>query len=359
MQLSPPFDRSCAADAERYSQPALRHGCSTAAGQIRRYQATALLLLLSAAAWHEGWLGPDWSGRARTACAQETGADDTAPAANSDGAGRAEQEADEVLADPATTASKSARGAGAAPVSLLDLMLRGGWLMLPIVLLSIIVVAIAIERALGLRQRKVIPAALVSGLGELAREDTGFEPRKAYHLCEQHPSAAATIIRTMLLKVGRPHAEVEHAVTEASEREAARLYKNVRTLNLSATVSPLLGLLGTVWGMIKAFMATAAMPVGANKAEHLAEGIYTALVTTFAGLAVAIPAAVLAHLFEGRIQALLREVDELLFSLLPQVERFEGRLRVSQPPLTEPGGCPRPAAADSAAPAQEPSGVES
>jgi biopolymer transport protein ExbB len=158
----------------------------------------------------------------------------------------------------------------------------------------------------------------------------------------------------MLLKLGRPHAEVEHAVAEATERAAARLYANVRTLNLAAAISPLLGLLGTVWGMIKAFMATASMPLGANKAEHLAEGIYTALVTTFAGLAVAIPAAVLAHLFEGQIQARLRDVDQLLLSLLPQVERFEGKLRATQTPTTPPARSP---AAQPSAPGEAPAPV--
>ena len=69
---------------------------------------------------------------------------------------------------------------------------------------------------------------------------------------------------------------------------------------------------------------------GVNKAEQLAGGIYVALVTTFAGLCVAIPGAVLAHYFEGRIQALFREIDELLLGILPQLERYEGKLRVSR-----------------------------
>ena len=102
-----------------------------------------------------------------------------------------------------------------------------------------------------------------------------------------------------------------------------------------AGVSPLMGLLGTVWGMIRAFHDTTLLTPGQNKADYLAQGIYVALVTTFAGLAVAIPAAVLAHYFEGRIQNLLRETDELLFNLLPQVERFEGKLRVSRQHLGE------------------------
>jgi biopolymer transport protein ExbB len=134
----------------------------------------------------------------------------------------------------------------------------------------------------------------------------------------------------MLLKIGRPHSEVEHTVREASEREAARLYANVRWLNLAAAVTPLLGLLGTVWGMIQAFHETTLLVPGQNRADSLATGIYVALVTTLSGLSVAIPAAIISHYLEGRIQSLFHQIDELLFSLMPQIERFEGRVRFSR-----------------------------
>jgi biopolymer transport protein ExbB len=123
---------------------------------------------------------------------------------------------------------------------------------------------------------------------------------------------------------------VEHAVAEASEREAERIYSNVRWLNLAAAVTPLMGLLGTVWGMIRAFHDTTQLAAGQNKADFLAEGIYVALVTTLGGLTVAIPAAIFSHYFEGRITTLFHQIDELLFSLMPQVERYEGRVRFSQ-----------------------------
>ena len=171
---------------------------------------------------------------------------------------------------------------------------------------------------------------LVRELGRLAGTQGTFDPREAYRICQSYPSAAAHVVRAMLLKVGRPHSEVEHTVAEASEREAERLYANVRWLNLAAGVAPLLGLLGTVWGMIDAFHRTTMLGPGQNKAEELATGIYVALVTTFGGLMIAIPAAIFAHLFEGRIQKLFHQIDELLFSLLPQIERFEGRMRFGQ-----------------------------
>jgi biopolymer transport protein ExbB len=231
------------------------------------------------------------------------------------------------------TASQSNDEGSSSSVPFLGLIIKGGWLMLPIGVMSVIVVMIGIERMLGLRTARILPQALVDGLGEMANRDN-FDPRLAYRLCQKYPSAAATVIRAMLLKVGRPLNEVEHSVAEACQVEADRLYTNVRTLNLAAAISPLLGLLGTVWGMIQSFFVTANLPLGSNKGQALAEGIYVALVTTFAGLAVAIPAAVLAHLFEGRILYLIREVEQLLGSLLPQIEKYEGKLRVDQQSLT-------------------------
>ena len=216
-------------------------------------------------------------------------------------------------------------------INLLNLLFKGGWLMAPIVCMSLIVVTVAIERGIALRRQRVIPDPLVARLGQLGGPQSGFDPRQAYRVCQDFPSTAANVIRVMLLKVGRPHAEVERAVGEASEREADRLYANVRWLNLAAAVAPLLGLLGTVWGMIRAFHDFTLLTPDQNKADYLAEGIFVALVTTLAGLSVAIPAAILSHFFESRIQAHFHQINELLFNLLPQVERFEGRVRFAQP----------------------------
>ena len=222
----------------------------------------------------------------------------------------------------------------------------GGPFMYPIYIFSFIVLLFIFERAIGLRRAKIIPSGLVEAFGGLAGGQTGFDPRKAYKICQQFPSTASNVIRAMLLKIGRPHSEVEAAVTQANEREAAKLYSNIRPLNLAATTAPLLGLLGTVQGMIIAFYVTANLPDGANKAQKLAEGVYVALVTTFAGLCVAIPAVIASHYFEGKIQKRFRDIDELVSTLLPQLERFEGKLRVSRHQLaghdTKPDGKPEP-----------------
>ncbi len=199
------------------------------------------------------------------------------------------------------------------------------WAVWLILLLSLMAMATAIERILGLRRRRVIPSELVAALKTLARQKSGMDPREAMLLCRQYPSAAATVVKTMLQKVGRPIAEIEHAVSEASEREASRVYANVRWQTLTFNVAPMLGLAGTVYGMLLAFFTTANLSLSENRMANLATGIYAALICTFAGLVVAIPAGVLAQLFEGRILKLFRELDDLMLTLIPQLERFEGR----------------------------------
>jgi biopolymer transport protein ExbB len=216
------------------------------------------------------------------------------------------------------------------PIDFLDLLIKGGVFMWPILGMSLLAVTMAVERAINLRRGRVMPAGMMAALGQLGASSGGFDPRKAYRICQQYPSTAATVIRAMLLKIGRPHSEVEHAVAETCQREAERLYANVRWLNLAVAVTPLIGLLGTVWGMILCFRMTTFLENSANRSSALSEGIYIALVTTLGGLMVAIPSAVASHFFEGRIQSLMFQVEEMVFNLLPQVERFEGRVRFSR-----------------------------
>src|SRR5688500_1647519 len=134
-------------------------------------------------------------------------------------------------------------------INIFRLALAGGIFMIPIAAMSLLAVAMTIERALGLRSQRVLPGELVSGLGQLAGPQGTFDPRKAYRICQQFPSAAANVIRVMLLKVGRPLPEIETAVNQASQREADRLYANVRWINLVASLSTMLGLIGTIQGI--------------------------------------------------------------------------------------------------------------
>jgi len=214
--------------------------------------------------------------------------------------------------------------------TLWQLFLAGGLLMWPIVAMSLVVVTFGIERLVALRGSRFLPSGLRDGITKLVT--SGFDPRKAYRLCQEFPSAAADVLTAMLEKVGRPVPEIERAAEVAKDREASRLYANIRPISLAVTVTPLLGLLGTVQGMIMAFYTTANLEAGANRAAELASGIYVALITTFAGLCVAIPAAIIAHYLEGRILRGFRGVDDLVAEVLPQLERYEnkGRLTAAQ-----------------------------
>lgn len=301
------------------------------------------------AVWAASESASVWIGAAAMAEAAPSGAASAGPEEQARFA-EADRLADQALSETPSPSSSGRQRPGPADqeeasFNFLETMLKGGPLMIPIGLLSLVALTFIVERALALRRRKVIPPGLIAGLGKLAGHPGGLEPRAAYRLAQRYPSAAANVIRAMLLKVGRPLPELEHTVAQANDREAARLYANVRWLNLTAGVAPLLGLLGTVQGMIMAFFVTANLPTGANKAQELANGIYTALVTTFAGLCVAIPAAIAAHLFETHIEKLFRELDQILQGVLPQLERYEGRLRISPEELERMTVEPPPAPA--------------
>jgi biopolymer transport protein ExbB len=212
--------------------------------------------------------------------------------------------------------------------TLWELFLAGGFLMWPIVAMSVVVVAFGIERAWALRRYRFVPPPLAAALAALS-SDGPFDPRRVYRTCAAHPSVLADIMRAMLEKIGRPLPEIEHAVEVAKEREASQLYANIRPISLAVSVTPLLGLLGTVQGMILAFYTTANLEAGADRATELAQGIYVALITTFAGLCVAIPASILAHFLEGRILAGFRRVDTIVAGVLPQLERYENKGRAT------------------------------
>lgn len=284
------------------------------------------------------------------AAAQAPGVRPSATPTGSAALQQAEALAAQALAAPGPAPAPPPAPTPKKEISVWELAIAGGPLMIPIFMISIVVVCFAFERAFALRKRKLLPPELVSELGELSLRGTGVDPRGAYRACQRHPSTAATVLKAVLLKIGRPHSEMELTLKEVNEREAAQLYKNVRPIELAVSVAPLLGLLGTVQGMIMAFFVTANADIPGNKAEKLAQGIYVALVTTFAGLVVAIPAAMLAHYFEGRIQAFFRDLNELILSILPQWERYEGKLRVNRQMLS--------AETEPASPAVEPPPIE-
>jgi len=258
-----------------------------------------------------------------------------AAAPSNDPAARAEQDLNRPVASAVAPAATSSVSAPINPgeMNLWELYVAGGIFMIPITIISFIALAYMIERAIGLRTSKVVPPDLVQALGEMSAQG-GFDPRRVYRLCQEYPSTLSNVLRAMLLKVGRPLPEVEQAVKAASDAEATKLYANVRPIALAVTIEPMLGLLGTVQGIIMAFgQMSNASETGGDRTLLFAAGIYTALITTFGGLLVAIPAAIVGHYFEGLILKHFQRIDDVVENLLPQVERFEGKLRVNRQQL--------------------------
>ncbi len=212
-------------------------------------------------------------------------------------------------------------------LNFLSLLMEGGWLMIPIAAMSLLVVAMSLERFVAVRSTSLLPRGLRREIRKAPDQAAATVPPVLYTASIRYRSAAGRILHDVIMKSGRPIPEAEATIADGCQREADRLYGNVRWLSLAAAVTPLIGLLGTVWGMIIAFYNTTQLGAGVNKAEYLAEGIYVALVTTLGGLAVAIPAAIFAHFFEGRITRLMAKIDAELRNLLPVLERLEGKGR--------------------------------
>ncbi len=230
----------------------------------------------------------------------------------------------------AANSPKETSGKDSPSMDFMSLLIKGGVFMIPIAFVSLIVVMFIFERLIGLRSGKLLPKTFVRKMRQLSLESGSMDPRVAYGYCSDYPSATANVVRAVLLRAGRPQNEVESAAAEVSQREADKAFGGVRWLYFCAGVAPLLGLLGTVWGLIRAFHDLTLLGPMESRAEFLGRGIYEALVTTLAGLVVAIPASLAAHYFEGRIMRVFRSIEELVFSLIPKLERFEGRVRFDQ-----------------------------
>jgi biopolymer transport protein ExbB len=185
-------------------------------------------------------------------------------------------------------------------IDLLTLITRGGAFMIPIGIMSLLVVALAVERSLSLRRNKLMPEPLVDDLTALTKPIDRFNPSVAMRSCQESTSPLSRVVVAMLERTGQPLSDIERAATDALEREADSQAAPIRWLTLAAAATPLMGLLGTVWGMIVAFHESTTLTADRSRSEQLSEGIYTALVTTLAGLVVAIPAAILVS-SDGRI----------------------------------------------------------
>lgn len=261
-------------------------------------------------------------------------------AAAQEGAVQAAPVGPEVKINPAAL-EQSADAAAKDPSehSVLELIVMSGDLgiafMAVLGLLSLAALAIALERLFNLTRRKLLPPEFVRQLRGMVNQRNG-ELSQFKELCARFSSPISAIFKAGLLRAGRPLSEMEKSMEDAAAREMATLRSRVRPLGVMSGVAPLVGLLGTVVGMIMAFQTASTSGTGTDKAAMLAEGIYLALLTTAAGLFIAIPAMLLAAHFNTRSEKFMREIDEELMEAMPCLAQLERPAAAAAPDRSKP-----------------------
>lgn len=199
--------------------------------------------------------------------------------------------------------------------SFLDLIISGGPLMIPIILCSVIALGVFLERVFYLRRNKIIPEDLLIDVEDLLKTD---RVKDVTALLKRDRSPMARIFLAAVKNYGKSRETVKVAVEEIGGQEAEYLNKYVVVLSVIAQVSPLLGLLGTVQGMIQVFDKV----VSGNVADpsQMAGGISVALITTAGGLTVAIPALIGYHYLQGKVNDLVLDMQQYSIGLVELIK---------------------------------------
>lgn len=204
---------------------------------------------------------------------------------------------------------------------MLELMQAGGWLMVPIVACSIVATAIIVERAWTLRRGRIMPDNLVSRIWQLYRQNQ-LGNDEIERIREGSP--LGRMLAAGLINRNHSREVMKEAINDAGRQVIAELERFLNTLGTVASVAPLLGLLGTVLGMIDVFGVI--MNAGVGNAGVLAGGISKALITTAAGLSVAIPSLMFYRFFDSRVSRIAIDMEQQALRLVEVMkgEREEG-----------------------------------
>ncbi|MFI4898705.1 MAG: MotA/TolQ/ExbB proton channel family protein [Phycisphaerales bacterium JB059] len=194
-------------------------------------------------------------------------------------------------------------------ISIWEFVLKGGVMMIPIGICSLVALTVIVERSLVLSRGGVVPPGFVRGLRKILDEGGLEHKARAVKYCEDNDSPIARVLGAGVRRLGRPLELVEKDLADTGQYEVLKLRKRLRVLSVCASVAPLMGLTGTIFGMIRAFQTVAMSGESLGKAELLAEGIYEAMVTTAAGLLVAIPAMICYHWLGSRVERLATDID--------------------------------------------------
>lgn len=201
---------------------------------------------------------------------------------------------------------------------MIEFLISGGPVMVPIGLASVIGLAVLIERAFALRRGRVVPAGFSVEVDDLLGQRRWAD---ALTLCKKSGTAVARIVTVAVAARGEPRERIKERVEEVGRREAAELERYTAILGTVANVAPLLGLLGTVWGMILTFEVIQTEGVGV--VSSLAGGISQALITTMAGLSVGIPALIAYRWVLSKADDLVLEMEEVTLGVLDKVAEIE------------------------------------
>lgn len=216
---------------------------------------------------------------------------------------------------------------------MIDLFLKGGFAMYPLLVLSVMTVAIAIERVISLRRARM-------DAGKFMGVVNGFLSRNAlddaYKYCESTFGPISNIIKSGLKNQRRGRSEVIRSIEDAGALEVAKLEKGILVLTTISKIAPLIGLFGTVTGMIRSFQAMGA--AGGENPRMVAAGIAEALVATAAGLVVAIPAYFLSFYFMNRVGKFLLDMQKSSIQLLDALGDLEEKVADRSQRLDTIGG---------------------
>ncbi len=204
---------------------------------------------------------------------------------------------------------------------MLDILQAGGWLMLPIIACSVVAMAIVLERFWALRRRRIMPDNLVSGIWQLHR--TGQLTQERIEKI-RNGSPLGRMLTSGIVNRFHSREVMKEAINDTGRQVVSGLERYLNTLGTIAAVTPLLGLLGTVFGMIDVFGAI--VTAGVGNAGLLAGGISKALITTAAGLSVAIPTLMFHRFFNSRVNTLAIAMEEQALRLVEVMkgEREDG-----------------------------------
>lgn len=190
-------------------------------------------------------------------------------------------------------------------VSLLDLIIKGGIVMIPLILLSIIAVYLIVERLLTLRKADKDPENF---LDELTNYITQGDIPSAKNLCKQYNTPFARMLSKGISKLGKPLANIEASIENVGKIEIYKLERNLNALATIAGAGPMIGFLGTVSGMVQAFIAIA-QAEGNVSPKLLSSGIYEAMLTTVAGLIVGIIAYIGYNYLTGKVEKIVHQME--------------------------------------------------